>query len=70
MKLENRNLYLGQDCNMQEANFYKDLNYVYRVFSYWLLKVVLDTMTLEERNVVASKALDYIKKEKLKNTQA
>lgn len=55
---------------MQEANFYKDLNYVYRVFSYWLLKVVLDTMTLEERNVVASKALDYIKKEKLKNTQA
>lgn len=64
MRLENKNLYLGQDCNMQGN---KDLNY-FKLLK--LLKEVLDTMTLEERNVVASKALDYIKKEKLKNTQA
>ena len=68
MRLENKNLYLDQDCNMQETDFQEDLNYVYRILGYWILKAI-DTMTLEERSVGASQALDYIKKEKLKSNQ-
>ena len=53
---------------MQETDFQEDLNYVYRILGYWILKA-LDAMTLEEKSVVASQALDYIKKEKLKSNQ-
>jgi hypothetical protein len=76
IKLENlqlKNIYKTFDKDSQL--FYRlegfcTINYInnYEILFY-ILKA-LDTMTLEEKSVVASQALDYIKKEKLKSTQA